>query len=175
MLELTKPKDLREIAQEYLTEAGGDTAAATRRLVLRLRDDEALRTAIAKEAIEAFAYLLVEQKMRNERMAIWTANSRAATPKTPVSALANGLVRALLDFPLAGGKRLRDATREEVLEQARIYTATARDASQKALWLRMIAARTQEGMRVGDCITEEAAATLRAEAQSTAIVLECEQ
>lgn len=172
MLDVTKPLTFSEIAREYLHSADGDTLLATERLSARLREDKPLRDAIVEDAIMAFAATAVDDQMRAERRAVWAEAGRATKPKTPISALANGISRALLDFPLRNGKRLRDATREEVLEQASAYGASARDTAFKARWLTLIGQRVDEGRKVGECISEDDAFAMRAEAQSLAIVLE---
>lgn len=172
MLDTIKTYTFPEIAREYLRDADGDTQLATERLSARLRDDKQLRDTIVEDAIMAFASNTVEEQMRAERRAVWAEAGRSNQPKTPVAALANGISRALLDFPLRNGKRLRDATREEVLEQARAYETSARDMAFKARWLILIGQRVEEGRKVGECVSEDDAFAMRSEAQSLAIVLE---
>jgi hypothetical protein len=166
MLDQIQKPDLHEIAREYLLDAGGDVASATRRLIRRLDDDAELRAAIATAAVEYYAASIVEDEMRAERRAVWAEAGRTNRPKTSVTALANGIRRSLLDFPLAGGKRLRDATRDEVIEQAQLYAAQARDMGFKARWLELIGARVDDGRTVGECLTEADALALREEASA---------
>jgi len=162
-----RAKTIHEIAREFLDDAGGITAVAIARLHDLIREDEALRLSIAADAVMAFAAQKVEAKMREDRAAIWANAARkgeTTKPKTSVAALANGLRESLMNFPLAGGIRLRDATRAEVEAQAALYASASRDMGHKARWLAAIAERTPEGARVGDALTEAEVTALHGEA-----------
>ena len=161
-----KPKTFSDIAREMLDEAGGDTSVAIARLQARIAEDEALRISIAGAAIRVLVAEGVTLKMRLDRKTIWdnaTKKGDTPKPKTSVSALANGIRESLLDFPLAGGKRLRDAVREEVEAQAQLYAATSRDAGHKARWLTAIATRMDDGATVSDAISEAEVVALHQE------------
>lgn len=153
---------LPNLAAEHLRKAEGDTAEATRSLIALLTGDPSVRAAVIDAAVEEAARSMVGHAMRAERAAIWSG--RAPTPKTSVTAFAGGMARSLLDFPLAGGLRLGDATREEVAAQAALYAALRDDAARKARWLTAIAAALPEGARVRDAMTEAQVSALREEA-----------
>jgi hypothetical protein len=71
----------------------------------------------------------------------------------------------LLDFPLAKGLKLRNATRPDILEQADIYAKTEKDAGKKRRWLTSIAYCLKNDKQiVGKVITEEKAKELLEEA-----------
>lgn len=166
--QLNKPKTIHDIAREFLDDAGGITSVAIERLQQLIREDEALRIAIAADAVMAFAAQHIEKKMREDRAAIWTRAAQkgeVTKPKTSVAALANGIRESILNFPLAGGIRLRDATREQVEEQAQRYAAASRDMGHKARWLSAIAQRVEPGQTVGECLSEDDALALHREAQ----------
>lgn len=167
--DITKPKTLSDLAREFLDDHGGRTGAAITALQDLIRNDEGLRLSIATEAVMTLAALKVQEQMHRDRAKVWdAANARAAgaapKAKTSIVALANGLAASLMNFPLAGGVRLGDATREEVLAQAGMYAATAKDAGHKARWLEAVAARVAPGQRVREALTDEALSSLQEEA-----------
>lgn len=148
-----EPETLASVAREYLHDAGGDTAAASARLIKRIEKDAEFRTSVVAEAIADAAEIAVGTAMRHHRSAVW--NGIVPKAKTSVVALANGITNALLDFPLKGGVRLRDATREQVLEQSHLYRTSAADMSAKHRFLAAVAKRVAPGKTVGDSLTEE--------------------
>lgn len=169
-IDMTKAKSIHDFAREFLDEEGGLTGPAIERLKAAIRDSDELRTLIATDAIMAYAALHIQAQMRGDREAIWAGAARRADPnapppksKTSVSALANGIRGSLMNFPLAGGVRLRDATREQVEAQASLYDSASRDMGHKARWLAAIAARVDPGQRVGEALTEDVIDALHGE------------
>jgi hypothetical protein len=59
-----------------------------------------------------------------------------------------------LDFQLASGVKLRDATRSQVEAQVQIYDLRSRDMRHKAKWLGLVAQSVPDGAIVGDIIDE---------------------
>lgn len=168
-IELTKPKTLNDLARDFLDDHGGRTGPAIDALQSLILSDEALRLSIATEAVMTLAALKVQAEMRDDRSKVWNAaNMRAAgtapKAKTSIAALANGIAASLMNFPLAGGVRLGDATREEVLAQAGLYAKTAADMGHKARWLEAVAARVAPGQKVRDALNDEALTSLQVEA-----------
>lgn len=153
---------LGALAVEHLDAAGGDTRAAAAALADLIQRDATVRAAVIGAAISEAARYAVGAAMRQDRRAIW--HGHAPRAKTRVSALAGGLARSLMDFPLAGGLRLADATREEVAAQADLYAAARDDAARKARWLSAIASALPEGARVRDALSEDQVAALHREA-----------
>lgn len=168
-VEMMKAKTIIDLAREFLDDHGGRTAPAIADLQALLANDEALRASVATEAVMIVAALKVQHEMRSDRAKVWgAANARAAgsVPKAKVGvvALANGLAASLMNFPLAGGLRLGDATREDVLAQAAMYASASRDMGHKARWLEAVAARVAPGQKVREALTSEALSSLQAEA-----------
>lgn len=163
---ISKPKTIHDIAREFLVDAGGLTSVAIERLQRLIQEDEVLRVSIAADAIMAFAAMNVQKEMRADRAAIWANASKpgdTTKPKTSIAALANGLRDSLMNFPLSGGIRLKDATREQVEDQARLYAAASRDMGLKARWLTAIAQRVQPGQRVAEVLSEADVTALHGE------------
>lgn len=145
---------LSGLARRFLDEADGSTYAATQALQAKIASDKALRAAIASEAIMAATYAAVQKEVRQDRRSIWESAGSPQRSKTGVAALAEGIRNSLMDFPLSGGVRLRDATREEVEAQSSLYASVARDTGHKARWLALIAGRINPGQKVGSALTE---------------------
>lgn len=144
---------LADLAREYLANAGGSTYEAAAQLEARLLKDKALRETIIGEALSMAASVAVEASMRNRRQTIW-ASASSSKPKTSIVALANGISNSLMNFPLAGGLRLADATPEEAKAQASLYFASADDMGRKARFLAAVADRGKPGVKIGKSLTE---------------------
>ena len=151
-----KSPSLYDLARRHLDDAGNDVAEATEALVDLLCDDAATLRSVLRPVIEEAARTTVGDAMRAERKAILGSyKSRTdAAGRAAVAALASGITRSLLDFPLAGGVRLRDASRTEVEEQAGLYEAFASDQARKARWLRAVADRMGTARKVADALDE---------------------
>jgi hypothetical protein len=157
------PETLAQLARAALRKADGNTTTATATLTRRLlRSPAVLRTVIEAAVLDAVQYR-VEAAMRTDRAQILrvTTSGRGA-----VVALANGISRAILDMPLANGLRLRDALREQVIEQADRYAAIAEDTGHKARWLTLIGQSMPAKKTVGQVMTDERAAELYEEART---------
>lgn len=158
---------LSYLATQYLQEHDGDTEEAISALIEELERNKSLLAKVARQAIEDAVRNYVTLAHRNKRAAI--INSIKPHP-VDLSGAVKNLVKEhrsmLLDFPLAGGVKLRDATREQVLEQAENYGKTERDASRKRVWLQSIAKFLKPKQIVGKFITEDRAIKLFEEASN---------
>lgn len=153
--------DLRSLARDALTKSRGNTKRATDNLTLLLEEDKALLRAIVSDAIQIAAYYTVNHAMRHKRAAVVVS---AEQSRSGVVALASGISASLLDFPLAGGLRLRNATASEVTDQIDRYDAIGRDVRRKARWLRLIVQSVPPNKKVGDVISDSRAQELWNEA-----------
>lgn len=162
----TDAPSLGAYARTILSEVDGDVAEATTRLRLLIATDAALQAAIAADAIAAFAARAVVTAHLNDRASVWSAGQkRASRPNVGLVHLATGMKESLLNFPLAGGRRLRDATRDEVSAQAALYATTGADMMHKARWLGRIADLMDDGQTVAEVITDAQADALLTETQ----------
>jgi hypothetical protein len=161
---------LRALAESYLRAAEGDTVKAVARLTARLVEDRATLARLLSDIIREAAGVVVEERLRHERASIIEAARANAGPsgmtKARAEAKARVFAQMLLDFPLANGLRLRDATRADVLAQAENYAAIAADTRVKAVWLRAVAEATPEGVTVGSALSEARVAELFQEANN---------
>jgi hypothetical protein len=151
------PVTLSSLAKSALDASDGDTQKAIDALVSQLSADAGLLRLIIRDAVSDAVSYRVELQMRNKRRQILasTTSTRGA-----VIALSSGLSMALLDFPLANGLKLREATRADVVAAADRYALVSKDMRHKAKWLQAIAQSIPDGKRVGDVMTDERAAEL---------------
>lgn len=153
-------------ARLALAESKGDPGKATEKLVARVRKDKALREAILDPLVEYACNQAVMREVRVNRGNVWVPPSPERLARMPdaerVRALANG---TLLMFPLPGGKRLGEATREEVAEAARFYERQAGDMAHKARWLQLVAQSIPDGKTAGKVLSDERLRDLQTEAQ----------
>jgi|HigsolmetaAR206D_1030411.scaffolds.fasta_scaffold08616_2 hypothetical protein len=154
---VSKPErraSLPTLAREALKDAGGDVAVAVEALIRTLTSDPAMLRSVVTEAVRTAVEVHVAASMRHDRKTI-TQSVRTGATRQSIEALASGMAVAMLNFPLANGLRLRDATLDDVTKQADRYEAFAADNSHKARWLRRIAAELPSGAKVGEVMTEE--------------------
>ena len=145
---------ISSLARRALVEANGDTAKATAAVLSRLGAEPDLLRALVRDAVTDAVGMHVESSMRRKRATIINHASRG--PAT-ITALAASTVRSMLDFPIAGGLRLRFATRAQVLEQADGYAKSAKTATHNARFLQAVAKITPVGKCVGDVLNEASA------------------
>jgi hypothetical protein len=151
--ELKKPEapiTLRTLAAKALRSRDGKVEPAIKALEAMLRRDRKLLRTIVAEAIHEAVGSIVADKHRERRRTV----IRLAT-REDVEALAAGFGIAFGEFPLAGGVKLKEATREQIERQAEFYQHTAIDTGHKARWLRLIAQSLRPGEVAGEKITEQ--------------------
>lgn len=147
-------------AAEALAKADGDVKAATAAMLAKVRKSRPLREALTEPLLEQACYAAITKQCRRQRNIVWTApNYTAGGNGQRVIALAT----SLLDFPLPGGRRLGEATREEVMAGAQFYRGHADDMAHKARWLARIAAELKPEQRVADGLDETRLAALQKE------------
>ena len=152
---------LSTLAREALRASDGDVSFAIDSLTARLMSDpKTLRAILATVVRDAVGDHIGHAHRNNRASIIQVATSRRAS----VFALAGGITAALLDMPLAGGLRLRNADRHAVVAQAERYETFSRDTGHKARWLRSIAPLVPAGSVVGDVLDETRVLSLWQEA-----------
>lgn len=151
---------LSALARESLARCDGDTVAAAEHVTEALGKDRSLWRAIAGEVVSSAAETAVQARHRSERASIVRGMQRAPADdpgagRRRVEALASVQMRCSLDFPLKGGVKLRDATRDEVIDQAMLYEKSASDMGIKARWLYMVANRVPDGVSIGSVLSAD--------------------
>ena len=161
-VKIEEKNTLRGLARQALKAAGGDTKLAADALSEQLENDKALFRGIVADAVVIASYIFVEETMRSRRHTI--ANGAHRATRADAEALARGIRSSVLDFPLTGGLKLRDATPDQVTEQIERYDAIGRDVTHKSRWLRLIVQSVPRDKKIGDVISDDRAQELWSEA-----------
>lgn len=166
---------IEEVARRAFADASGDVDEAVGMFERAIRQSQRLRDALTEPLITSACREAINALVRKNRHSAWTgAEPRAPVRSAPPTAeaqasrvvqLASG---TLLMFPLPGGKRLSEATREDVTEAATFYGRQAADMGVKARWLRLIAQSLPADKTVGEAITDKRLRELQTEAQRDA-------
>ena len=126
---------------------------ATDRLLAMARGDASLMEAMMQPYARIAARTHVRYEMRDKRAKIWREQT-VQPANDRVGALVRSNMAMLMDFPLPGGKPLRDATRDEVSDAANSYRKQAVDMAQKSAWLKLVAENVPKGKTVGETLDE---------------------
>lgn len=135
-------------------EQSPDTRSAAALLESWARIDRALFDYLTKPWLSRACDEAVRGVTRNERAAIcrpWTAPNYTLGGN---GHRVHTLARSLLDFPLPGGMRLRDARKDDLLGASKFYRTQAVDMAAKADWLESIAERVGR-KQVGNVFSDE--------------------
>lgn len=150
---------LSGLAERAYREADGDIAEAVAVMSDLLIVDDDIRISLIRDAVEMVAATSVRRQMLSERSSI-VRHAVSGQTRANVSALAAGVARSLLDFPLSDGTPLRMASRSQVERQEAMYASQAAELGNRARWLRAILARMGSAEKVGDAIDEDTALAL---------------
>jgi hypothetical protein len=175
-----QPKaSLFDLAHEALESNGGNVIAARDYLIDLLRKDRKLLASVLDDVLFAAVNERTLAAMRAKRKASVRQitidpqddedDDDAVTTKgrKSIHALASGVMRAeLLDFPLKGGLLLRHATRDPILEQARMYEVSGKTDLHRAKWLNLVAQCLPKNKTVQDILTAERLDELWTEAEN---------
>ena len=102
--------------------------------------------------------------MKDFRRETWTSPNRSI-PTTSVYALLASTRAMLMDFPLPGGKALRDAIKPDVEAASSFYSKQSTDMGYKSRWLSLVAGKVKKGKTVGQSLDNDALEILQTEAQ----------
>lgn len=163
------PDLVAEAARRALDDAKGDAREATRMLVEAVRQSRRLRDALLDPLISNACYDAVRAQIHIDRRNAWRQPAEKLVPSRSgvtgsyrVVQLAAG---TLLMFPLPGGKKLGDATREDITAAASFYETQSADMAHKSRWLRLVSQHIEDGKTVGDVMTDKRLRELQEEAR----------
>lgn len=167
----TGPELVAEAARRAYDDASGDVREAARMLEQAVRMKSPLREALTEPLLAGACWDAIRKQVQETRRNIWNPGHRPLkpVPASPVSKeqasrvvhLATGTLKM---FPLPGGKRLGEATREEIAAAADFYARQAGDMAHKARWLQLVGQSIPAGKTAGECLTDERLAELQKEA-----------
>lgn len=113
---------------------------------------------------------VIRERTRFDRPSYWRGGGETTpSPNTMrgVSLLARAERKALMEYPMPGGRPLGDFTRPEVLEVARQQMAQARGTYRNGKWLQLVAkAMTSDRKHVRNELTEEQLASFQTKAET---------
>ncbi|HEX2554249.1 MAG TPA: hypothetical protein VHL98_11135 [Microvirga sp.] len=146
-----------EAARLAWQDSEGNVKVATAMLEEAVRRSRSLRDALTEPFIAQACYDAIRGQVRTERKTVWSPPpakrvADAAAGAERVVQLASG---TLLMFPLPGGKRLGEATREDITEAAEFYSRQAGDMAVKARWLQLIGQSVPPNRKVQEILTDE--------------------
>lgn len=165
-LEKAIPVTLRQIeamARGAWNGAKGDIKKAAKTIADEVGNDPSMLLALAMSYLQHLGFEHLERK--HSREAIVRAVTAQQDTSHRVVALAQDNAHMMLNFALFGGKRLRDADKQDLRLSAERYYAHGSDMVHKGRWLALVASKVPDGKRVGEALTEEAVRKLFEEAR----------
>lgn len=152
MMEQTSAvNNIHGLASDALNSSGGDVEQATALLESRAKNDSTIWMALTGPLLSQACYDAVRKICREQRREIWfSENYDKGGNGDRVAIHAKGL----LDWPLPGGKRLRDAGKEDLDKAADFYHRQASQMMRVAYFLERISEKVGK-KTVGDKFTEE--------------------
>jgi hypothetical protein len=164
------------MARQALEATNGDTREAEERLISMIRQDAGVLEPTIDDLLQQLARARVADAMRARRQGYWGQSSNdthgqgAPTPANPKPGNVIGLharaMRNLLDYPIQGGKRLGDASRAEVQEQAGMHRQLAETNAKRARWFDRIARAMGDAETVGAVLDHARLQALQREAET---------
>jgi hypothetical protein len=157
-----------EAAKTAYLKADGDVREAVRILETAVRQERDLRDALTDPLISQACYDAVRKQCHVQRRRVWAppAEKLVKSKVTGAHRVVQLAAGTLLMFPLPGGKRLGEASREEIASAAEFYERQAGDMATKGRWLRLIAQSVPGDQTVGDVLTDERLRELQEEARN---------
>lgn len=155
-LAVVEPRTAHDLAREALAEAGGNWDKASELLLRWLAEEPAARDELLRFAAQHF----IRRMTHRQRSRIVAAVERcgghplqlpATHETTGLAALA---VQNLLDYPLTGALKLRDAKRDDVLAAAQAQFTMGRRCHERGRWLSLVADKVPYGKRVGEVLSD---------------------
>lgn len=149
---------LYSLAQQALNITGGMVNPACDLLLEQITNDETLLRGIISQVLQIASQQTVYRQNGNKRFQVMKAATAAG--KGAVIALGKGVSASFLDMPLGDGTLLRNATREQIIEQADRYKNLSDNMGHKSRWLKLLADRVPPNAVCGDVIDDDTAAKL---------------
>lgn len=146
-----------ELATQAMEQCDGDVLKATEYLEQTARKDVGVWKALTEGLLRNACYDACRGICRSERRIIWNSPN--------YSAGGNGErvkqhAETLMDWPLPGGMKLRDATKKDLLEASTFYQKQASKMAAISGWLGAIANKVKT-KTVGETLTDEQLRKLR--------------
>lgn len=156
-----------EAAKAAFDAANGDVQIATKAFEQTVRGNRDLRDQLLDPLVSTACYDAIRRVCHQERRQVWKApvHQPAVYRGSDAARVVQLAAGNLLMFPLPGGKKLGEASRQEISDAAGFYAQQAGDMAHKARWLQLIAQSVPADKTVGDVMTDERLRELQAEAR----------
>jgi len=162
-----------DIARELLDIHNGNISAAADGLIERANRDQRLYDAILAMRFHRMCGDIIREALGTQRRTVWDRPVEQAKEMLLTRATERANERAILasemmlmDFPIFGGGRLRNANKQQLIASAEQFEQRGEDMLAKARWLRAVAAQLKGKRTVGTTLTEDQLMTLKARAEN---------
>lgn len=154
---------MTDYATAAMEQANGDVIKATEILEDQARGDVAIWKVLTEGLLRNACYDACRAICRSERKIIWESpNYDAGGNGERIKQHAT----TLMDWPLPGGMKMRDATKKDLMEAATFYSKQAAKMSAIAKWLDAVASKVKS-KTVGQTLTDKQLMELRDETGAT--------
>lgn len=148
---------MTDYAAAAMEQADGDVLKATEILEAQARSNMDVWRELTDTLLRTACYDACRAVCRSERRIIWNSpNYDKGGNGERVKQHAN----TLLDWPLPGGKKLRDATKQDLLEASGFYSKQAAQMTSIANWLDAVAKKVKT-KTVGETLSADDLEKLR--------------
>jgi hypothetical protein len=138
-------QSLDQIAKALLAKNNNSILDAAADMEAAIAADDELFRQLMLPLLKNAVYAVVSKNVGRQRETICNLAREAHVAISGAKALQD-TATSMLDFPLFGGKRLRDANATEIIESADKYDGLANDARIKSRWLRSVAAKIGDSL-----------------------------
>jgi hypothetical protein len=145
----------------------GTTKDAAEELIRMAEQDHVLHAELTSTALRDAAFTLIRRINSNDRNRVWQEAKDAplAQPPVTIESWGQAVGQSLLDhYHVKNGKRLGDATRDEVAETVQHLEDRASNMLDKSAWLRLVLAGLKGTEKVRQQFTEDKLHALQAQA-----------
>jgi hypothetical protein len=153
-----EPISVDHEARKALDAANGDVVKAVTILERKARSEPLIANALVMPLLKTACYDAIRAVCRHDRRKVWTSPNYSAGGN---GERVHQLASSLMDFPLPGGKKLAQATRDDLQEAGKFYGMQADNMAHKARWLLAIADRLEGRKMVKSCLSESDLVSLK--------------
>lgn len=167
LLSLVEPETLEDLARRVLL-THRIVQQASGPMTDRVLESPELMQQIMRRVVETECRRLLEADIqtRHQAMKRSTGGGPLGSRSSDMTEWAGAVQNALLDgFTLPGGKRLGDASRDDLSLAMGVFQTTATDATIKYRWLQLVQQSLRPGHTVRQSLSEARVAELKEEAK----------
>jgi len=141
---------IAELASICIEDSDGDWSAAADLMEARVRDDRSLRDELTDPLISSAVWAAIRGASRKTRTAFHRAPNKA-----PSNDGIKAVAKSWYDYPIYGGVRLGDATKDEILAAVDGYRVQEESNRARREFMERIASKLKASKKVRECLTEQ--------------------